>query len=333
MEKPKLDWDARFALWTVVALFVVCIGAVVIQWLWTISPELLTEEMGNRIEAIRNILLIFSIPPALFALWLTWRRTRDMTRQVDSAETGKYHDRFQSALKMLEVEQENIQLAGIALLDRMRTEKPAMFDEIVTELFCDMVSDKLENRDKPVHLLHEAKMKSGFNPKVNARIANLLLEDKLRREPGRNFRREVSGTRIAEIEVSEPVGALDGLNWRLTFKVCHIERLTIQARENQKFKFLRCRIERLILDFDDEKCDKPIELRGCVIDQIEVFGPPGEAFSEVNFARQIKLAGCTLSNGDPLTKTQIVGAADIELGESKIVSESRDWKFKPPGEG
>lgn len=305
MEKPELDQEARLVVRIVVALFALCIGAAVIQWLWTISPELHTDAMANRIEAFRNIALIFSLPVALIALWLAWRRTRETKRQVDAMyeqlernEAGRYHDRFQSALKMLESEHANIQLAGLALLDRIRHEFPEEFDATVRELFCDMASDKL-TRDPTIGFadLWEAPYHSNFTPAVNARIINLLLSDRLGGWRDQDVRLLIDNTRIGSLIIKDFDTVPDVHDWRIIFLGCHISELEIFTQETRISDFAYCQIDRVTIHFWYGYEGFEVEFESCVIGDIRVFGGSAEVFNAANFSNHCSFSNCRFDNG------------------------------------
>lgn len=322
MEKPELDQEARLVVRIVVALFALCIGAAVIQWLWTISPELHTDAMANRIEAFRNIALICSLPVALIALWLTWRRTRETTRQVDAMyeqlernEAGRYHDRFQSALKMLESEHANIQLAGLALLDRIRHEFPDEFDETVRELFCDMASDKLSLHPTiDTADLWEAPYHSNFAPAVNARIANLLLSDGLGGWRDGGVRSVITDTRIGKILITDHEVDPDAHDWRILFRGCHISELEIFTHETRIAEFEYCQIDRIKIHFWPAYEGRRVYFYRCVLGETEIQGDPGRDFNATNFSGQCRITDCRLDNGQRVSPDILFSSEGAENG-------------------
>lgn len=305
MEKPKLDWDARFALWTVVALFALCIGAVVITGLWAIWPELRADVLGNPTDAMRNIALIFGAPLAVVALWLAWRRTRETKRQVDAMyeqlernEAGRYHDRFQSALKMLESDHANIQLAGLALLDRIRHEFPEEFDETVRGFFCDMASDKLSLHPTiDTADLWEAPYDSNFTPVVNARIINLLLSDRLGGWRDGDVRLMIDNTRIGSMVIKDFDTVPDVHDWRIIFLGCHISELEIFTQETRISDFAYCQIDRITIHFWYGYEGIEVEFESCVIGDIRISGGSAEVFNAANFSSHCSFRNCRFDNG------------------------------------
>lgn len=141
MEKPKLDWEAWFTVWVVVALFVVCLGAAAVTGIWAIWPELRIDVMESPTAAIRNILLMFSLPVALLALYLTWRRTTEIVRQgrlqlrqEEFQIAGKRDERFQSAVEKFAQRNPASTIAALVIFENLQDEDPETYDEPICRI-------------------------------------------------------------------------------------------------------------------------------------------------------------------------------------------------------
>lgn len=152
MKKPGFDREAWFTVWVVVALFVVCLGAAAVTGIWAIWPELRIDVMERPTAAIRNILLMFSLPVALLALYLTWRRTTEIVRQgrlqlrqEEFQIAGKRDERFQSAVEKFAQRNPASTIAALVIFENLQQEDPETYDEPICRIMRAGISQTARN--------------------------------------------------------------------------------------------------------------------------------------------------------------------------------------------
>ncbi len=108
--------EARLASTTVALLGVIAVVAAV--W-WESSDE------------VRNFgLLAGGVVAVALAIW----RSRVAERQAETAEAARLDAQFELGLRMLQDERENIQLDGLAILERLFAEYPEAYGALIVEL-------------------------------------------------------------------------------------------------------------------------------------------------------------------------------------------------------
>ena len=108
--------EARLASTTVALLGVIAVVAAV--W-WESSDE------------ARNFgLLAGGVVAVALAIW----RSRVAERQAETAEAARLDAQFELGLRMLQDERENIQLDGLAILERLFAEYPEAYGTLIVEL-------------------------------------------------------------------------------------------------------------------------------------------------------------------------------------------------------
>ena len=108
--------EARLASTTIALLAVIAVVAAV--W-WESSDE------------VRNFgLLAGGVVAVALAIW----RSRVAERQAETAEAARLDAQFELGLRMLQDERENIQLDGLAILERLFAEYPEAYGARIVEL-------------------------------------------------------------------------------------------------------------------------------------------------------------------------------------------------------
>ena len=136
----------RFALWTILLIFLLVVGIVFAIADWGAIWEWLQE--GDSRESngatLRNVGLVIA---AVIALPLAIWRSLVAQRQVDTAERGLLNERYQKSAEMLGSEVLGVRLGGIYALQSLAGEHPELYHIQIMRLFCAFVRQTTESEE------------------------------------------------------------------------------------------------------------------------------------------------------------------------------------------
>lgn len=158
---------------------VVLIGYVVADFAFMSCPAGATDcVVESRSAILRNLVLVLAVPVGIaLAVW----RSLASERQIRIQDAAQASSRFNDAATMLAKDTERLQIMGFTMMERLRVERPADYGLLVLELYRELISDAIKRPIFPIiRDIPDLPYESKFNPSINARMFNAIVNDTTR---------------------------------------------------------------------------------------------------------------------------------------------------------